>query len=102
MDIEGAEPRAFQGMRQILEQHQPVLLLEFSPELIELTSHVSPESFLNTLAVADYDLYILERNGPKRQRPYSTHELMNAAQQSQLTHLDLVAYHRYNREAAQL
>lgn len=91
MDIEGAEPRALQGMIHLLRRHKPILLLEFSPFLIQVTSHVSPDSFLQTVMELGYRLHILQPN----QSPTSAQtipELLRAQQLSGSTHLDLVAY----------
>jgi FkbM family methyltransferase len=92
MDIEGAEARAVQGMGQLIRRHRPVLLLEFSPSLLEMTSHVSPESFLDALLAHQYDLFILEGTNRKSASPQTKAAILEAARQPARSHLDLVAY----------
>ena len=59
LDIEGAEPRAWQGMQEIVRRHRPVLLFEFSPELLRVTGHIEPAAFLDKIVDAGYALYLL-------------------------------------------
>jgi FkbM family methyltransferase len=92
MDIEGAEPRAFQGMAQLIQRQRPVLLLEFDPFLIEATSHVSPESFLDALLAHGYELFILESEKQKSSSPQSKAAILEAVKRPTQSHLDLVAY----------
>lgn len=92
MDIEGAEPRAFQGMEQLIRRHRPVLLLEFDPFLIEATSRVAPGSFLDALLAQGYDLFILESEKRKSGTPQSKTALLEAVKRPTQSHLDLVAY----------
>jgi len=91
LDIEGAEPRAWQGMQQIVKRFRPILVFEFSPELIPITSHVTAESFLEQIISQNYDLYILERTKDKSTQPQTKQQIMEAHTNSGLTHLDLVA-----------
>ena len=94
MDIEGAEPRAWRGMQQIIRKHRPALVFEFSPKLIAITSHVSAESFLDDVLASGYDIFILERCEEKRPTPCSRQQIMDNQAASVETHLDLVAYPR--------
>jgi FkbM family methyltransferase len=101
MDIEGAEPRAFQGMRQVMQQHRPILLLEFCPFLIEVTSHLSPAAFLEELVALDYELAIVARDdqpGGGRQDPATILEIANRPGQN---HVDLLAYPKEANKLAQ-
>jgi FkbM family methyltransferase len=91
LDIEGAEPRAWQGMQQIVSKFRPTLVFEFSPELIPITSHVTAESFLDEIISHQYDLYILERFKDKSRHPQTKQQILEAYAKSGLTHLDLVA-----------
>ncbi|MBE2225377.1 MAG: FkbM family methyltransferase, partial [Anaerolineae bacterium] len=59
MDIEGAEPRAWQGMVETIKKHRPIVIFEFAPSAIQLTSQVKPEEFLTTIQ-QNYDLFILQ------------------------------------------
>jgi FkbM family methyltransferase len=92
IDIEGAEPRAWQGMRQLIARHRPTLVLEFSPDLIRVTSHVTGESFLDDILDHNYQIRILERTQARSSGPQSRQQIMDNHARSGLTHLDLVAY----------
>jgi len=94
LDIEGAEPRAWQGMQQIVNKFRPALVFEFSPELIPITSHISAESFLDEILGREYDLYILERFKEKSDRPQTKVQILGACARPGQTHLDLVAIPR--------
>jgi FkbM family methyltransferase len=91
LDIEGAEPRAWQGMQQIVGKFRPILVFEFSPELIPITSHVTAESFLDEITNQNYKFHILERFKDKSTQPQTKQQIMAAHTNSGLTHLDLVA-----------
>ena len=92
LDIEGAEPRAWQGMRQIVRRYRPVILFEYSPELLQDTSHIEPAFLLDEIAGAGYDLFILSTAGKQSQTPQSRDQIVLAQAQTGSTHLDLVAY----------
>ncbi|MFZ0545858.1 MAG: FkbM family methyltransferase [Candidatus Promineifilaceae bacterium] len=94
LDIEGAEPRAWQGMQQIIGRFRPILVFEFSPELIRVTSHSLADSFLDEIIGSQYDLFILERFKDKSERPQSAQQILHAHAHSGLSHLDLVAIPR--------
>lgn len=93
MDIEGAEPRAWQGMQQTLKQHRPILIFEFSPELIQATSQCQASDFLTQVANL-YDLFVLYRDGRKSPTPQSSAQILAELSTSGLTHFDLVGYPR--------
>lgn len=63
IDIEGAEPRALAGMHALLKRHRPVIVSEFSPELIKVTSKVAPETYLNDLRSLGYALHVITDDG---------------------------------------
>lgn len=87
LDIEGAEPRAVAGMMDLLQRHRPVLLLEFSPHLIQITSHTTPQAFLAQLDGLAYDVSIIGGNGQAQ----SAAAIVAAVEASGRTHLDLLA-----------
>jgi FkbM family methyltransferase len=92
MDIEGAEPRAWQGMQGVLRQHRPVIISEYAPELIRATSNCDPRQYLEQLW-QEHRLSILERSGAVRE--VETVQQIVEAQQAAATtgvgHLDLMA-----------
>ncbi|MCA9874948.1 MAG: FkbM family methyltransferase [Anaerolineales bacterium] len=93
MDIEGAEPRAWAGMQQIIAQHRPILAMEFAPDLIRTTSGADPAAFMDAIQQT-YDVYILERTGQKSAAPQNTAAIMAAQAASGIGHVDVVAYAR--------
>jgi len=62
MDIEGAEPRALEGMRELPRTRRPTVLVESSPELIRVSSRSDPADFLAALG-ATHRLHIVPRRG---------------------------------------
>lgn len=92
MDIEGAEPRAWQGMQQTIQQYRPTIIFEFSPSTIQLTSQTDPEKFLASIQEG-YDLFILHNSGEKSSHPQSLSDIMRFFT-GKLHHLDIAAYPR--------
>lgn len=56
IDIEGAEYNALQGMQNILRQHQPKLLTEFSPAAL-FEYGIKPKTYVDFLTSLGFDLY---------------------------------------------
>lgn len=92
MDIEGAEPRAWQGMTKTIQKHRPIIIFEFSPAAIRLTSQTEPEDFLASIHEL-YDLFILHNSGEKSTRAQSQAEIMRWFTEAR-HHLDIAAYPR--------
>jgi FkbM family methyltransferase len=90
LDIEGAEPRAWQGMQRLLQQHRPVILTEFFPDFIRMTSAVEPEVYLEMIRQQGYDIFVLYGTGPEQARANNT-AVMHAYKQSGGNHIDLLA-----------
>ena len=90
MDIEGAEWRALQGMRRLIQRHRPLLFTEFHPSALREASSISPEKYLTCLRDLDYEILVL---WPDCQTPtfQSNEEIMAYFSGSSGTHLDLLA-----------
>lgn len=93
MDIEGAEPRAWLGMQQVLRAHRPVLITEYSPHLIQKTSACEPSDYLEQLWQAHTVAIIDHSSGDLRavdtvEEIVQTQRKMAAAG---IEHLDLIA-----------
>ena len=95
IDIEGAEPRAWLGMQDVLRKHHPVLITEYAPDLIRLTSDVEPLSYLHQLC-QEHAISIIDRSGNVRaaQSIPEIVEAQAAAARAGVGHLDLIAFPR--------
>ncbi len=93
MDIEGAEPRAWQGMNRTIQKYHPTLIMEFSPSLIAKTSLADPAAFLDAIQ-QQYTIHILHTDGRKSEHPETTTSIMQAQQVAASDHIDLIAYPR--------
>lgn len=92
MDIEGAEPRAWTGMQQVLARHRPVVISEYAPDLIRAASGTEPRDYLEEMWQG-HTITILERSGARRAVD-SVQQIVDAqaaAAASGVTHLDLLA-----------
>lgn len=97
MDVEGAEPQAIRGMRGLIEQHHPIVLTEFSPDLIRITSEMEPDAFLDDLNEMGYELFEIvagkiegDQKGYRQLTPQRLQEV--CGQLSYLDHIDLIAF----------
>jgi FkbM family methyltransferase len=59
MDVEGAEYMVLRGAANMLKQHRPVIISEFSPAGLRNVSGVSGEEFLRLLVDDGYNLSVL-------------------------------------------
>jgi FkbM family methyltransferase len=62
MDIEGSEPKAWQGMQETIAKHQPVLLMEFFPALQERVSATKADELLDRIFACGYSAGVLRRD----------------------------------------
>jgi FkbM family methyltransferase len=49
IDIEGHEPRALRGARELIEKHRPILLTEFNPRCLRNVGGVAPIAYAEQL-----------------------------------------------------
>ncbi len=69
MDVEGAEPLVFDGMRRILAQNSRIkILLEFFPQRIQCAGR-NPARFLASLAAMGFVIHTIGPRGRLRQLP---------------------------------
>jgi len=92
MDIEGAEGRALQGMHRVMQRCQPIIFTELNPSALQAVSHMTPEEYLNELRALDYSLCVIPRAAGQPTATQSNAQIMHAWVDSQLDHVDLVAY----------
>lgn len=96
IDIEGHEPIALEGMRQILQRHRPILISEFHPKFIRHTAGREPEAYLADLIALGYDLAVIDAEGREIQgSPDIIMEQWRKTNQQydvkDLVHVDLIA-----------
>lgn len=91
MDIEGAEPRAVQGMQELIRTHRPTIITEFCPELLEKISRVTPTAYLDQLRAAGYEISVLGPVAPRTTAPQANRDILALHARSGSTHLDLLA-----------
>jgi FkbM family methyltransferase len=65
MDIEGHEPFALRGMKQIINRHRPIIFTEFHPYAVG-------EGYLKQLIDYNYQLFIIEEVGKILEAPETT------------------------------
>ncbi|MCW5854318.1 MAG: FkbM family methyltransferase, partial [Anaerolineae bacterium] len=92
MDIEGVEPLAWQGMRQLIQRHRPIVLTEFSPEAIRHQDFATPEAYLAMIRTMGYQLRILDSSTYTMTPALSDAEIMSRQAELGIHHLDLVAF----------
>lgn len=90
IDVEGAEGRVWRGMQSIVHRHRPVLLFEFSPDLLRQTSEVEPEAFLEAVQSA-YHLFVISPEGATSAQPDSVAAIIERHAAAGQAHLDILA-----------
>lgn len=91
MDIEGAEPRALQGMHKLIQKHRPIIFTEFAPGMIGTISHTTPEAYLQSFQDLGYTLFAIQPDTTHRV-PLTVEQVMELFREQQLNHIDLAAY----------
>ena len=61
VDVEGAEALVIQGGIKTSERDNPVIISEFSCEMIPRISGCSPESYLDLLCDRNYKVHVIEK-----------------------------------------
>lgn len=75
IDVEGYEAHVLRGMREILEQHHPTILLELHPGLMHGFSE-SADGLLKLLANMGYEQHILHIPGDTSATRHKQHHLL--------------------------
>ncbi|MDQ0996786.1 FkbM family methyltransferase [Phyllobacterium ifriqiyense] len=91
IDIEGAEYRAFTGMINTLRKFRPIIVSEFSPNLIGWISSVTPETYLKFLIDLGYQISIITAEGTLLDRGQDVPAIMNDVHTADSDHVDIVA-----------
>ena len=88
IDIEGAEPRALEGMRTLIARHRPIILTEFFPGAIQRVSGRDPRLYLDQLRSLGYELFV---SGASDSPALNDAEIINHPRLSSDLMIDLVA-----------
>jgi len=91
MDIEGAEARAWSGMKEIVQRFKPAIFLEFSPNLIRPTSHIEPATLLWNITNTGYDLSAIDFANGQLVTMATPEMVMDRWESSVENHIDLLA-----------
>ncbi len=93
VDVEGAEGRVFRGAEQTLKRCAPVLVFEFSPPSLAVTSGMGGDELLQFLGAMNYSIDIVDRH-VEEPRAKDAAEIMARFAESESDHIDLVAWSR--------
>ena len=89
IDVEGAEHKALLGTERVIREWSPVILSEFSPELLAGISGISGPAYLQWLMRFGYRIGIIGRDATIRP-PLSQADIMQAYHASGLDHIDII------------
>ena len=60
IDVEGAEPKVFEGARRLIEASRPLILAELNPDQLQSVSGVTSAQFISQMAAFGYECRVLE------------------------------------------
>lgn len=72
IDVEGAEGRVIAGGLETISRYRPVVISEFSVEMLKRVSELDAIEYLTWFAELDYSLNIVESDEPSRLMPFSS------------------------------
>ncbi len=90
VDVEGAEALALGGLEATLRRDRPVVMSEFSPNMMPGASSMSGEEYLRWLQALGYRLGVIGTDGSVRPCA-SSQDALEAHRASGVDHIDLVA-----------
>lgn len=90
IDAEGAEPMVVAGMSELITLHRPILLFEFFPDFIRMTSQSDPEQFLEQIIGCGYRLFVIG-SAPILTEVPAPSQVMLIHKDSGNTHVDILA-----------
>jgi hypothetical protein len=78
------------GMSDLITRHRPILLFEFFPDFISMTSQIDPQRFLGQITDFGYRLHVVGET--RRLTEASTpSQIMLKQKDSGITHVDILA-----------
>lgn len=91
VDVEGAEYNALLGCHRIMEKCRPVIVTEFSPDMIGSISGISGPDYLRWLISMGYDLAVIQPDGSAQPMAGDFNAVMNAYGVRGTDHIDILA-----------
>lgn len=90
LDIEGHEPFALQGMKQLLQQNQPIIFTEFAPVSLNHIGKTSPETFLQFFVDLGYQISAIDGEGNLIACQQNISAIIDYFQNQRQNHIDLL------------
>jgi FkbM family methyltransferase len=90
LDVEGAEGRLIRGGTRIIERCRPVVISEFSCEMLRRVSRMEPLDYLSFFTERGYRISIIDRSDPGSLRPVSSPDALLATWGDELRIEDLL------------
>jgi FkbM family methyltransferase len=76
LDVEGAEDRVVSGAHDLIEKYRPIIITEFSQEMLRRNSKATALSYLNYFEQLGYRLAVIERSSEELKRYDTSHALL--------------------------
>ena len=91
MDIEGAEYNAFQGILGIIARDKPIIISEFSPDMMPSISGVSGPEYLDCIIAQNYEIGVIQSDGSVSEMTPSSKTVMDAYFSRGRDHINILA-----------
>jgi hypothetical protein len=89
-DVEGAEYNALVGAEQLIRKFKPIIVSEFSPNLMPGISGVSGEVYLKYLISLGYDISVINLDGSVVCHKSNVDEVLSAFQEAGVDSIDIL------------
>ncbi|MBO0715686.1 MAG: FkbM family methyltransferase [Acidimicrobiales bacterium] len=90
LDVEGAEGRVLRGGTRTIERSRPVVISEFSCEMLRRVSRMEPVEYLSFFTHRGYRISIIDRSEPGSLRPVASPDALLASWGDELRIEDLL------------
>lgn len=91
IDVEGAEYNALVGAERLIRKFKPIIVSEFSPNLMPGISGVSGDVYLKYLISLGYDISVINLDGSVVCHKSNVAEVLRAFQVAGVDHIDILA-----------
>jgi len=90
IDIEGYEPYAVEGMKEIINRDKPIIITELNPTELLRISDLQPSAYLTTFINLGYNVFQIEDNGGLSDVKNDISGLVKNLESSGKDHFDLL------------